>query len=183
MDYPLSNTDITRLLPGINIVFYKDLAKYNNLFELVNNKYFASIILYPAKSDFNGHWVCLFLNHRGGLEFFDPYGYNIDSEFEHTEVQHPRYLSKLFLHAKQHGVTIEYNQHRIQKHDPTIATCGKHVVNRIKHRLMTTDQYFKRFGGSNADLIVHRIIMNSRGAPSPTAKGGGGRGYCLFNIC
>jgi hypothetical protein len=93
------------------------------------------------------------------LEFYDPYGLEIDSEFhEINNYTTPRYLAKLLLTSRY---PVHYNEYPVQRLSSDVATCGRHVVNRILHSDLSLDKYNKKFGsksGYNPDELVTELI-------------------------
>ncbi len=65
-----------------NILLYSDLDNINSIDGIFNGKPTATI-LYQARENY-GHWVAL-LKYNNTIEFFDPYGMNIDEELQYSE--------------------------------------------------------------------------------------------------
>ena len=164
MDQPLSSRQIKNELPGVPIHIYADLNRFTTLEQVLGSRG-AAVLLYPGESDTNGHWVTLFKNKNDKgkpiIEFFDPYGTSIDQEFQYTPIKHPHYLARLMVNSPY---DIEYNEYRMQKMEPNISTCGKHVINRLKNRHLTLKQYAHMFkgepGGVTADQIVQEVYRD-----------------------
>jgi hypothetical protein len=164
MNRSLSNTDIERLLHGkTRVILYQDLQRFSSI-EQALQPYGNVVILYPARSNVDGHWVCVLysVDKRGRrvIEFFDPYGYSPDTEFSKTSIKLPRFLARLLIRTRY---PLEYNNHKIQKQAGNINTCGRHVVNRIWNKDLDIDTYNKLFGSSdgvNADALVTYVTSN-----------------------
>lgn len=147
MNYPLTNSDINFLLKGrVNIVTYPEVSKFRNIDELLG-KYKAAVILYLTSPNF-GHWTGLFLN-KEGLHFIDSYGGLPDETLEHIGAVTNKSLKQDFTYLialmVKSPYDLYYNDHKLQKKEGNIATCGRHVVNRILHKQLTDDQYFNKF--------------------------------------
>jgi len=146
MDVPISNFDIMKKLKGqTRIIFYEDLTNINNIIPLLDKG--SVVILYKSKPDY-GHWTAL-VSTPEGIEYFDSYGdkpegakIGVNKEFLQESHQYTNQLAKLLYDASS-IVQINFNNHRLQKLDKRIATCGKHVVVRIINRNLTIDQYNK----------------------------------------
>lgn len=154
MDYPLRGKDILDKLDGkTNLIFYKDLKKFNNILDVLE-PWKSCVILYPMQSGL-GHWTCLFYNYtedgKPCVEFFDPYGTSVDLEFKHSNKEYkntPRYLCYL-LSLPTNPYPVVFNEHKYQKSGKEINTCGRHVINRLKFSFLTNKQYNQRFGNNN----------------------------------
>lgn len=163
MDVPLSGGDIKKALNNkIKIVSYLDLGKYNNINELLS-PFGAAVVLYPFKGNI-GHWVCVFYNlNRDGkliIEFFDPYGLEVDKEFEYLNYNGPNYMSRLLYHSP---LPIEYNDAKLQKMANGIDTCGRHVIVRLWHSNIYIDDYIKELKsikGITPDEYVTAVTIN-----------------------
>jgi hypothetical protein len=157
MNYPLKNSDIYKLLGNKTIVLrYHELGLLYRIEDLLSH-YGNAVILYETPDD-TGHWTAVFYtwNDQGRpvIEFFDPYGYSVDKEFSWTNLQQPRYLSKLLHKTK---IPVEYNEHQLQRFANNIATCGRHVVNRIRYAGLPLSQYSRIFGGPESDRKVYEM--------------------------
>lgn len=159
MDKPLFGRDIYNLLRGqTNVILYSQLPQYSSVAELLH-PYGNAVILYPDRSDSDGHWTGLHYTFddsgRRVVEFFDPYGISVDREWRFTRSRYPNYLAQLLLSSP---LPVHYNQHRIQKFKKGINTCGRHVVNRILNSNLSLQQYWRAFGGPGADRLVTQLI-------------------------
>jgi hypothetical protein len=91
----------------------------------------------------SGHWTLLFK--RGNYcEFFDPYGFIVDSQLNYANPiyngeKYP-YLTKLLYSSPYQ---IHYNNHKLQKPKQEIATCGRHCIFRLQNQNLTIDKYNK----------------------------------------
>jgi hypothetical protein len=164
MDYALSSDDIIKKMKGkTKIVLYNELKNYNRI-DNVFGPYDCIVLLY-LDSHNTGHWTAL-INRPDRLEFFDPYGLKPDTEFEwydkktrHNYNFHGLpYLSKLL---KNSGKPVEYNHFAFQDiNDPKLATCGRHVIARLKCRKLSLTEYinaFRKIGGNYDELVTDLI--------------------------
>ena len=137
---PLSDLDINEKLNGRTKIFmYRDLKHINDIEQLFNNSNDSVVILYEKKPKI-GHWVCMIRYVKKGkptIEFFDSYGIfpddqkkHISKEFLKTSEQDFNKIAELLYKASDR-YAIEFNDHKLQKWAPGIATCGPHVVSRI----------------------------------------------------
>jgi hypothetical protein len=147
-----SGRDILRILDGkTKIISYDMLSDMKNIDDLFGE--FNSVcILYKTQPNY-GHWTCV-LRHRNSVEFFDPYGYFIDDQFNYIPEEHklPKYLSNLILNS---GLNVEYNDEKLQ--GDTTATCARHCCMRIAMKNIPIDNYcamMKNFRGMKPDEIV-----------------------------
>ena len=85
-----SDDDIRHYLPDAKIIEYKDLSRYNNIFELLpEDKSYVFILVETKKR--SGHWS--FLGRLGSgatngrLLYFDSYGKSVDEELKFIKVR------------------------------------------------------------------------------------------------
>ena len=134
---------------------YSDLASIEDVDDLLKDD--SCVILYENKPR-NGHWVCLVRKYdKGTIEFYDSYGLFPDKQKDHMNKRFLRdtqqtynKIAELLWNARDR-YRVEFNNHRLQKWCKDIATCGIHVVARIKLKGMTIDQYkafLKRYKGA-----------------------------------
>lgn len=149
----LSNSDIA---PYVNkILLYEELKniKPKELVEML-----PLAILYQQSRNI-GHWTLLHKTPEG-IEFFDSYGYPVDSEFQYLEMKQPHYLAET-LSKLANVVQINYNQYKFQKTSSKINTCGRWILLRNWLSDLTTDEFAysidkisKRLGISMDELAV-----------------------------
>jgi len=145
----LTENDIKRIIDGkALIITYSELEKYNTINELLE-LYEAAVILYETKKNF-GHWVCIFINNNGELEFFDSYGLYIDEELKiapdynmrmHNGVLVP-HLSALVSKSKY---KLVYNKKQLQKVLEHVNTCGRWVAMRLRFRDISLNEFINLF--------------------------------------
>ena len=128
---PLSDSDLKHILGDCKIITYPDLAKYNNLDELLPRTYDFAIILL-LESPQSGHWCCLIKN-SNQFEWFDSYGFPVDYDLTHWLTPLRRLKlgeSKKYLSYLLQGRNYIYNKVKFQQMRPNINTCGSHVAYR-----------------------------------------------------
>lgn len=118
-----------------------------------------------SKTD--GHWMCMFKDRSGKIQFYDSYGNDPNNLFEENlsgynnmpEGDDDRNGDQLkkFLMGKRYG----WNPYRHQKDSDNIMTCGWHCMYRLLHRGMGVDQYNK-IAPSDGELkeSLSREIIN-----------------------
>ena len=138
----LSSGDIEA--SGCRFMLYSDLKDIRSLGELR----LPVVILYLNTANM-GHYVCLFKN-RSGINFYDPYNYKPDHEFEFANPRlnfekGPRgsYLSRLLASSDESFGPITYNEVAMQSSDPAVATCGRHCIVRLRYSQLTQDEYVR----------------------------------------
>ena len=144
----MDDTDIKYYLPKAKILTYNQLAKVKDIEKLLPHHKSYFILLYPVKSDTDGHWVCM-SRYDKTLEYFDSYGLKPDEPLSWGKFKNiPRYLSLLLGKTK---LRIDYNTIDFQnKRDYTISTCGAFCVFRI---LTLTEM--------NLNLEKNNIMLNT----------------------
>ena len=159
---PLSGSDILSVVDGqAKVIRYSAIHEYSSIDELLA-PYDCVVILYETRPKY-GHWTCLCLNRATRvLEFFDPYGKQIDSQlefippaFKRETFQDYPYLSRLMI---QSPYKLEYNDMPLQRSDDSINSCGRHVSLRLVMRNMPIKKYqqfiMSRAGAMNPDDTV-----------------------------
>lgn len=141
----LSNYDVLDLVDGkANIILYPDLHKYKNIDQILY-PHNACFLLFETKPRF-GHW-CAIIKYGNTIEFFDPYsGYpddvlkHIPDDYKKKSNQNIPYLTKLLYECPYN---IEFNDHKYQKIDRDINTCGRHCAFRIFNKHLNLKKYDK----------------------------------------
>jgi hypothetical protein len=158
MEKSLSDEEIRKYIP--NVIMYSDLPNLSAR-DLLSR--LPLVILYETRPNV-GHWTLL---HRtsDGVEFFDPYGFKPDREFEmiRPEYHQPHYINKL-LREISDMIPLFYNQFSLQSRTPGINTCGRWVIARqmfsqysIERFKRAIDQVSKQNNMSPDQLIVHVV--------------------------
>lgn len=144
MDRALSSRECIDLLKG-NVKFYTypDLQDCKNIDDLFSSG--NRVLLLYMNSPTYGHYTCLTRRGRT-IYFYDSYGYKPDMQFEYAD---PRYnyvkspdLCRLLIQATLQKYKIDYSDHKMQKDDDNIATCGRHCVLRLLFDNLSNDEYF-----------------------------------------
>jgi hypothetical protein len=148
-DIALSDKQVLKLINGrANLILYPDLHKYKHIDEILE-PYGACIILYESKPKY-GHWCCIFKVNDKLLEYFNPYGglnegfpddslEYIPMDFRLKSYQYYPYLSYLMYNSPYE---LSYNEHRFQKHDMDIKTCGRWTALRLIFRNLSLEQFY-----------------------------------------
>lgn len=141
VDKPLTDCDVIAALKSRGRPYkYKDLPNLDVESLLKSDGYVA--FTYPATSDYSGHWVAILytLDNNGKLvvEFFDPYGLSPDREFRFTNIKYNNKVSNILTKT---NLPVTFNGYQLQEFGVHVTTCGRHVVNRIRHRYMPLDDY------------------------------------------
>lgn len=170
---PLSDGDIRNHIPDVKIIKYNQLDEYNTIEQLLPRTHDYVVILTELKEN-NGHWLALLRDDKT-LIFFDSYGFRPDKHLLWT----PKYLRKqlgqdephlsyLLNHAIDNGFKVVFDETAYQnRKDGNIATCGRHVVYRIKafqQGYRSAEQYKKLMSNMmkreklNGDQLIIKII-------------------------
>ena len=144
----MDDEDIRHYLPNAKLLTYNELSAYKKIEELLPKHKSYFILLYPVKSDTDGHWVCM-TRYDKTLEYFDSYKGKPDEPLSWGKFKKtPHYLSKLL--GKTH-LRVTYNNIDFQsKRDFNISTCGSYSVFRILTMLEM-----------NADLEKNNLILQT----------------------
>lgn len=157
MDIALSDKQVLELVNGkANIILYPDLHKYHSIDDLLF-PYGACFILFESQPNF-GHWCALIKLDNQNIEFFNPYGGYPDDGLEYippkfrieTNQDYP-YLSYLMINS---NYNLSYNEHRFQKHNKNIRTCGRWSAMRILLKNYSLDEFTNIFLNKNSDRLV-----------------------------
>jgi hypothetical protein len=163
---------------GVPIIEYPQLNNSNDIDDFFKGKD-ALIIYFEIASANVGHRTCL-LKKPGLYEFFDPYGIQIDSEFNYitkskrVELNEQfNSLSRLLDDKRKQGFNIIHNTYKIQLFTFILdgvtvhsETCGKHTSARVVNRDKSLEQfvldvYTKNHNlGPNDDVIICELYPN-----------------------
>lgn len=181
MKTPTSKKDLLYMLKGkVRVISYDECLQYNTLLELLG-QYEACILLYPGTdfgsdvSDPVGHWCCLFSvvgSKPRRIEYFDPYGSFIDSNIDEINRKHdgqiiPPHIKRLILEEINSGNSeVYWNETVFQSIEVESATCGLHVVLRLKNNHLIEEDYARLYYDVSVnqnilpDLMVSSIILD-----------------------
>lgn len=168
--YPLSNTDINALLPGVPISTYARFGDAPPL-DTVLDAHGRGIVLFVKSMEggvMNGHWLAIVARSDSTVLLFDPYGgrtdpWGLDHGFvdggaaELSELGESRPL--LAPYFERRGYKPVYNTTRLQVMSSDIGTCGRHCVVRL-WRANTGDAEYKEWitgFGVKPDEVVTRL--------------------------
>jgi len=144
--HPLSNEDITRIVPNCRFVPYEQLHLYTTLNQLLPTPKSKVVLLYQLAKV--GHWICLFYN-REGLQCFDSLGYRPDDELKDTdpELIHSKHqdLPYLTYLLAQSRVPVNWSPYKLQKHHTS--TCGMWATIRMIYDQLGCDEFASCFRG------------------------------------
>lgn len=160
MKIAYSNTDIENKLNNkVNVLTYTDLIQYNNINDILGN--YGNLVILVELKDNYGHWICCFKRNNNIIEVFDSYGLKpddqlnyVDNEFKKNNNMNYPYLSKLLYYSKYN---IEYNQYKLQEKSININTCGRWVVERIKLKNISIDDFYKLYK-SDKDIKSDELV-------------------------
>jgi len=159
--YSLNGDEMELLNPNTKILRYTQLYDYDNIEQLFNdcNKI---VILYLLRSDWQGHWVCLFKNNNG-YHFFDSYGHPFDYEIDRLTPEEKQRLheEKDQLKYLLQNQNVDYNHVKFQGNDTD--TCGCFVSHRLNNSKLSNKEYldiFLKNDVSNPDLFVAKYCFN-----------------------
>lgn len=132
--YNVSNLDILRKIKyrPLKSIEYKDLYKLKSLLKLLPNNKLSLLVIY-FNTDVGGHWTLL-VRTSNVLSYCDSYGMRPDSELQliprevRQENHENHQLTNLLNNMIRKGFTLTYNQHKFQKLESGINTCGKYVI-------------------------------------------------------
>lgn len=161
----LTGNTIFDILNGdVNIYEYKDLSQFSDIDDVLHTHHKA-VILYETKEQF-GHWVGLFRVDDRTLEFFDPYGLEVDEELNLIGENIRESLGEIIPHLSylimESGYDLIQNTTRLQKFLEDVNTCGRHVSVRLNLCHIPLDEYIKLLTTNkcyNADLWVSAMTI------------------------
>lgn len=145
-DDALSNFDLEKLLGNkAKILVYEDLKNYSDLDEVLEPEG-SVIILYQDKKN-QGHWVAL-LRRKNGIEFFDSYGGQPDTQLASMKYNKLPYLLNLI---ENYPGVVYYNPYQLQSDDRNVSTCGRWCALRILLKELSLNDFAKIFTGKGKD--------------------------------
>jgi len=144
--YALSNFDIQKVVPHINIFTYPHLENVRHIDEVLD-KHGRAIMLYLTDDDKTGHWTAL-LKQGNTIEVFDPYGIKPDQQGKFLggamNEGKSKYQTLLTDLIKQSGYGMKYNKTRHQPVSRDISTCGRHAILRVLTSHLPLEEYNRR---------------------------------------
>jgi len=163
---PMSNDDLEKYLAikPSDVMKYSDLSSYKNIEELLpKDKDFQIVLIEDTYN--SGHWVCV-MRYGKTIEYFNSYKDAPDADWKFIPKmmrlilgQGSNEMTRLLNDAKKRGWNVVVNNHKYQKLDPNIQTCGRHCVMRIETM---------RMGYNNA---AYKLMMNKLLKKHPESGG------------
>jgi hypothetical protein len=144
----LSDTDL-KLLLGHNtsIMTYPNLVHASRIDDVLDFNG-RLVLLYLTKSHTAGHWTGVLKRNENELEFFDPYGGDIDEQFDYipdkVEValgQTQRHLTTLLNNARLDGYIVRHNPYRFQAMKRGVNSCGRWVAARMLYSYLSINDF------------------------------------------
>lgn len=136
----LSGVEIQKLI-GKPPVLYSDLVKYKNLSSLLPKSSPYCVILYQ-NTKYEGHYVSIFIDADGCINFQDSYGYSPDVPINEGLLPFDsplkRYLSNLI---QKSGRKLISNTTDYQSHKKDTSDCGRYACLRILLRDINNDDF------------------------------------------
>jgi hypothetical protein len=163
-EYPLSDSDIRKMLGDVKIWNYPQLKTIKDPNHLFDRKG-RCILLCPNAGPTTGHWVCM-MNYKDKVEYFDSYGEAPEQpkkglgkqRLEALDIEHPD-LTKLLRAIKK---PVYYNTHKFQSESPSVASCGRWCCVRLLYYPKSLN-YFKKVidkSGLNGDDFVSGVTYD-----------------------
>jgi len=125
------------------IVPYHTLGNYENIDDLLG-EYKSVILLYEMRENF-GHYVALFINGNGDLEFFDSYGFRPDEELKYATYNLKEGIPFLTRMLNKYDKKIVVNTKRLQVFKNEINTCGRWTALRILYKKKSLKEFTDLF--------------------------------------
>ena len=153
-EYPLTDEDIQKIIPGLKVISYPDLNNMSHIEEAFDS-HGRCLILYLTEDRHTGHWVCMIKKGKT-IEYFDPYGkYRPDEErewltkrkLEELDQDYPT-LTNLLKESRYKVLT---NPYHFQKERNDISTCGRHCISRLHFKDLTLPAYKRLIDESGMD--------------------------------
>lgn len=144
--YPLSETDMKKVIPTLNIKSYTDLMDADTIDDVLDEKG-RLMLLYLTENESTGHWVCLLkLRDSNILEYFDPYGnYKPDGEKKWISLAKQREFGqdtdKLTKLIKNSPYELKSNAVPFQESKNDVNTCGRHCLVRLYMKHLSLPEY------------------------------------------
>lgn len=154
MQVTLSDSDIGKFIP--NIILYEELQ--NKTPQQILNMLPLAILYQPHKEDPNmGHWTVLHKVHTSTngevIEFFDPYGFKPDGEFQVMSYKQPHYIAQLLLQLMNQE-KVSYSPYNFQARTRGVNTCGRHIIVRNMFSKYDIDNYAKAIAQVSKQLRI-----------------------------
>ena len=169
---PMGDDTIHSYFPNAKILLVSELAKYNNIDELLPSNPDCVFLLYQSSPN-NGHWVLL-SKYDDTVEYFDSYGGVIDKPLSWTPISVRTKLGEgkplLSNLLENTNYDLIYNAVDFQdKKDNKISTCGRWCSlrwNTIKNKRMSLVDFIdmlkslRKATGRTYDNIVSDLVSH-----------------------
>lgn len=136
-----------RLGRDIKIIKYTELKKYKDIDELLGQNG-ECIILYETSKNI-GHWVCCFKRGNNIISFFDSLGLKPDDQFHEISIKFRKDIGIkrpcLTYLLSDTNKKVEWNEYQLQSFDPSVSTCGRWCVLRLRMKHLTPKQFYELF--------------------------------------
>lgn len=168
----LGDADLHKLLPGVPITEYADLA--NKMPADILDSKGRGIIFFTEKetpTSKTGHWLGV-LRRGNTVEMFDPYGgkgdpWNLDHTWISARTGKALREDRPLLAAllSRTGMDIVHNPYRLQKMTRGMNTCGRHVAVRLLNHDKPIHEYATYLTQQgNPDDVVARLTYETLGS-------------------
>jgi hypothetical protein len=168
--YPLSETDMRKVIPTLKIISYTDLLDASSIDDVLDEKG-RLMLLYLTENESTGHWVCLLkLRDQPILEYFDPYGgYKPDGEktwlSKEKQKEFGQDTNKLTKLLENSSYEIKSNAVPFQASSDDMNTCGRHCLARLYFKHLDLPGYTDMVkqsckGGLTPDDFVSGFTYN-----------------------
>ena len=143
------------------VVTYEELENCETIDDCFRDK-LGLIILYQ-KTNRKGHWCVLYKAGNNTLNFFDSYGFQLDSELKFSDFnlrQHNGVLTPhltALIDKSQYKLT--QNKVQYQKEENDVNTCGRHACVRFRMREYNNKQYEELFKKVDSDFYTSALTI------------------------
>jgi hypothetical protein len=143
-------------MSGCSFVLYRDIDKVKNIEDILTKGKCLILYQYEYDGDKVGHFVCLTMDRKGGLNYFDSTGGPPDEPLKwNTNPNDFTYINQLLYdYAIKTGKSIDYDDAKLQKINTN--TCGYWAGVRMIYKDLTNEEFNACFRGvkDKDDLIV-----------------------------
>lgn len=154
---PLTTSTIKDICNNrVNIFLYHELAEISDPMKLFYKDGFGivpMVLLYPIRSESDGHWCALIYNRDSNIiYYFDPYGFPIEY-YKKYGFYEREYLSELLTVAQENGITIDLAPTKLQKIDRGVNTCGRYSALRAVFSNLSNTEF--------CNMLEEKIKLNN----------------------
>jgi len=154
---PLSGENIKELI-GKPPTPFSSLKNYKTLNQVLGKEGYT--VIFYENSQYSGHYVALFNDSNGQLNYMDPYGFEplIVKSKVHYDENLPNYLTDLI---KASGRNIIISKTDYQAKIAGVADCGRHSCCRIKLLHLSNKQYETLLLSSKIPILKPDFIVTA----------------------